>query len=424
MIRTIIKFICILTALAQTPPAIADIPLRFSFESGDLDGWTIVEGSFGDIISAREHFHGIDEPYNKDGVYFLSTLERDDGAPFDGFTGVIESPVFILNDPALTFYVGGGKHGDTYVALCTLDGGEKFRASGTNNERMQRIEWRAPDLVGKRLFLRIVDENTGGWGHVTFDGFTAGGSIDDEATKERFADLDRLNRARRIRFELDTVDFPTLKAAITDLAGTFSDDYPRGQEFLDRLDALETGMIGLETSLENSGSAGLGELERAIRRFGDLKREALTANPLIARYPLIFIVREQYLPDHHNSATIFQTGEVNTASFRGGGAMKALDPATGDVRTLVETADGIVRDPDVHFDSGKILFSMRRNIRDDYHIYEIGSDGTGLCQLTSAEGVADIDPLYLPDGCIAFSSTREPKYCMCNKHIMANLFRM
>lgn len=32
--------------------------------------------------------------------------------------------------------------------------------------------------------------------------------------------------------------------------------------------------------------------------------------------------------------------------------------------------------------------------------------------------------LYLPDDGIAFSSTREPKYCMCNRHIMANLFRM
>ncbi len=51
-------------------------------------------------------------------------------------------------------------------------------------------------------------------------------------------------------------------------------------------------------------------------------------------------------------------------------------------------------------------------------------DGGGMRRLTSAAGVSDIDPVYLPDGCIAFSSTREPKYCMCNRHIMANLFRM
>ena len=45
-------------------------------------------------------------------------------------------------------------------------------------------------------------------------------------------------------------------------------------------------------------------------------------------------------------------------------------------------------------------------------------------QLTFGSGVSDIDPLYLPDGGIVFSSTREPKYCMCNRHIMANLYRM
>jgi hypothetical protein len=47
-----------------------------------------------------------------------------------------------------------------------------------------------------------------------------------------------------------------------------------------------------------------------------------------------------------------------------------------------------------------------------------------LRQLTFARDVDDLDPLYLPDGTIVFSSTREPKYCMCNRHIMANLFRM
>jgi hypothetical protein len=67
---------------------------------------------------------------------------------------------------------------------------------------------------------------------------------------------------------------------------------------------------------------------------------------------------------------------------------------------------------------------MRKNIADDYHLYEIGIDGGETKQLTRAAGVTDIDPLYLPDGDIAFSSTREPKYCMCNRHIMCNLYRM
>jgi hypothetical protein len=78
----------------------------------------------------------------------------------------------------------------------------------------------------------------------------------------------------------------------------------------------------------------------------------------------------------------------------------------------------------VHFGGARILVSLRRDAQVDAHIYEIAAAGGEPRQLTFAPGVSDIDPLYLPSGDIAFSSTREPKYCMCNRHIMANLFRM
>lgn len=139
---------------------------------------------------------------------------------------------------------------------------------------------------------------------------------------------------------------------------------------------------------------------------------------------IIYIERAQYVPDHHNTETMFQKGEINEASFAGNSALKALDLITGKSRTLIESKEGIVRDPEVSSDGKKIIFSMRNNKDDFYHIYEIGSDGSGLRQLTFADYVTDIDPLYLPDGSIVFSSTREPKFCMCNRHIMCNLFLM
>ncbi|MDF7806139.1 hypothetical protein P4E94_01735 [Pontiellaceae bacterium B12219] len=142
-------------------------------------------------------------------------------------------------------------------------------------------------------------------------------------------------------------------------------------------------------------------------------------------YPLIFVTRHQYKPDHHNTATLFQRGEVNEASYNPPGRIKILNPKTGAVKTLVDAGPtGIARDPEISPDGSKVVFSMRRSIEDDYHIYEINVDGSNLKQLTSLKGVSDIDPVYLPDGKIAFSSTREPKFCMCNKHIMANLYRM
>ena len=149
-------------------------------------------------------------------------------------------------------------------------------------------------------------------------------------------------------------------------------------------------------------------------------------NPLLRAREIIFVVRPQYLKDHHNSATMFVTGEINTSKFRPGGIIKAIDFSNGHrVRTIYDAGPtGGIRDIEVSFDGKRILFSMRKSIDTNYHIYEIGADGKGLTQLTSMAGVADFDPVYLPDGSIVFSSTRETKYCGCNRHIMGNLFKM
>jgi hypothetical protein len=208
-----------------------------------------------------------------------------------------------------------------------------------------------------------------------------------------------------------------LRAAIRDLRATFSDRYPRGPGFLARLDGL----------VDRAKRAGGEQTARAQAELDLLRREALVANPLVSGRPILFVTRKQFRPDHHNTETMFQTGEINTGSFEGGGALKTLEFAPDGrekTRTLLELPQGIVRDPDVHFDGAKILVSMRRDRADDYHLYELQADGSGLVQLTFGFGVTDVDPIYLPSGQIIFTSTRQPKYCMCNRHIMGNLFRI
>jgi len=205
-----------------------------------------------------------------------------------------------------------------------------------------------------------------------------------------------------------------LRAAILDLVETFGDRYPLGHQYLARLERLER-------ELEAAPAEAAIPLGRGLET---LRRDALIANPLVSGRPILFVARHQYKKDHHNTATMFQTGEINTGSFAGGGALKCIDLRGGRVTTLLDVPEGVARDPDVHFDGRRILFSMRRDASDDYHLYEIRADGSDLEQLTFGAGVSDVDPIYLPDGCILFTSTREPKYCMCNRHIMGNLFIM
>jgi len=207
-----------------------------------------------------------------------------------------------------------------------------------------------------------------------------------------------------------TFDPRPLRAAINDLTDNFGARYPHGAEYRARLAALEAA--------PDNPAAAAG--------FQELERQALVDNPLVSGQPLLFVVRHQYHSDHHNTATFFPAAahECNYGSYQGGGALKTINLATGAVRTLVELPDGVARDPEVHFDGQRIIFSLRHDARDSYHIYQIKADGTGLQQLTRLVDADDLDPLYLPDDDIVFSSTREPKYCGCNKNIMANLFRM
>lgn len=90
----------------------------------------------------------------------------------------------------------------------------------------------------------------------------------------------------------------------------------------------------------------------------DPKKIVLTtkAKEQLAGKQILYIEREQYAPDHHNTATLFQKGEINENKFFPGGAMRIFDVNTGNTTTLIELKDGVVRDPELSFD-GKRLFS-------------------------------------------------------------------
>ena len=209
--------------------------VRFDFETGDLQGWQVVEGQFDYVVSDRAVFHNRypDQPgnkYNKQGQYYLSTVEQQPGKPSnDRMTGVVESPVFVLDGPEMSMLVGSGTQPGTYVALCTLDGKEVLVARGKDQtEVMQRVRWDAPQLVGQKVFLRVVDRETGGWGHVTLDDFTARGRIDGEATQRRFAEIEARLARQRLEMAIRECNLPGLRRAIADLMETLPDAIPAG----------------------------------------------------------------------------------------------------------------------------------------------------------------------------------------------------
>jgi hypothetical protein len=108
--------------------------------------------------------------------------------------------------------------------------------------------------------------------------------------------------------------------------------------------------------------------------------------------------------------------------------------------------------PSVSLDGKKVLFAGVKNRDDHFHIYEVNIDGTGLRQITGVPGDTgcsgtpflligkqgqklslserrridydDIDPAYLPDGRIIFSSTRTPLVSLYDGRRVCNLWVM
>jgi len=73
---------------------------------------------------------------------------------------------------------------------------------------------------------------------------------------------------------------------------------------------------------------------------------------------------------------------------------------------------------DLSFDARKVLFCMKPAKSPTFHLYEANLDGAGLRRLTSSP-YDDLDPIYLPDGHIMFSTTRGNTFIRCAPELYA-----
>jgi putative membrane-bound dehydrogenase-like protein len=143
-------------------------PLNFDFETGTLKDWTAEGDAFkdqpikGDTVHARRG----DMASRHQGQYWIGTFERLGDKP----TGTLTSVPFKVTHPWASFLIGGGSSRETCVEL--VAGKEVFfRASGADTEDMSREVVDLSKVMGKEIQIRLVDKNSGGWGHLNFDDF-------------------------------------------------------------------------------------------------------------------------------------------------------------------------------------------------------------------------------------------------------------
>ncbi|MHC4749458.1 MAG: HzsA-related protein, partial [Planctomycetota bacterium] len=127
---------------------------------------------------------------------------------------------------------------------------------------------------------------------------------------------------------------------------------------------------------------------------------------------IIFASRQPGVGGHWYENFGYYAQDENKKAYAAKGRLCRLNVSNGEVTVLLDDPDGSVRDPQVHYNGDKILFSYRPAGTDYFHLYEINLDGGGLRRLTSGP-YDDIEPTYLPSGQIMFCSSRGDRWVPC-----------
>lgn len=144
--------------------------LNLDFETGTLADWTVKGEAFegqpvkGDTVAARRN----DSASRHEGQFWIGTYEKLGDKP----KGTLTSVPFRATNRFASFLVGGGPAEISRVELWA-EGDEKpfFTAAGKQAENMSRVVVDLRRVEGKNMFIRLVDDSAGGWGHINFDHF-------------------------------------------------------------------------------------------------------------------------------------------------------------------------------------------------------------------------------------------------------------
>ncbi len=127
---------------------------------------------------------------------------------------------------------------------------------------------------------------------------------------------------------------------------------------------------------------------------------------------IIFASRQPGAGSHWYENFGYYAQSENKKAYGAMGRLCRLNVGNGALTILLDDPDGSIRDPQVHYNAAKILFSYRPGGTDYFHLYEINVDGGRLKQLTSGP-YDDIEPTYLPNGQIMFCSSRGDRWVPC-----------
>ncbi len=156
------------------------------------------------------------------------------------------------------------------------------------------------------------------------------------------------------------------------------------------------------------------------------KRRLFLRDPDFEQARRILLVKRYPFEPSHNYSVIFDSrggggGSICTLEFptRDG----RLDPTGVKINTLFESGQGIARNPVLSLDGKRIFFSYRTTKQDYFRLMVMNVDGSDVRQITDGP-FHDYFPCPLPDGGLAFMSTRCKARFLCWRPQAFVMFRM
>ena len=201
------------------------------------------------------------------------------------------------------------------------------------------------------------------------------------------------------------------------LAGSFQQNAPEPESLCD-----------LITWLQKTHGEAYSQAAEHLQRLATLQqRDDDQAADLIAdlqREVLLFDVQRLLVIRRHE-ITASHVYTYHYEGQRNGGGLYVVRPHEPDAEPieLVASAEGQILDCDLSYDGTTVLFSWRRQTGEGYHLWTVDVDGSKLTQLTDGQW-HDYNACWLPDGGIAFLSTRAPQFAYCWHAPVGVLHRM
>jgi hypothetical protein len=240
----------------------------------------------------------------------------------------------------------------------------------------------------------------------------------DEASFQAMVEEDWTAQERRRGRE--PTDPEAIRAAV-DAAENLLQDFRTipGSPDLTEQEAALGSLRQATGDLTSMDEAGRLSLYRDVRSFA---RSLAFENPLIAGKPIVFMKRRRFICQmlHEYLGYFYDYGDV-----AGGGVYMLESPGKPAVRDLVEgrLPRGNYTTLSLTYDARTIYFAFAERApekpdfyspaRRCFHVFAMDADGGNLRQLTEG-GEDDFDPCPLPDGGIAFMSTRRGGFGRCH----------